>query len=65
MKTIEISTQQKLNYTILQIELNQFEQKQKRVELFKKIEKKKTIKIAEFSKIQFVFSMNRIIIDDL
>jgi hypothetical protein len=49
MKTIEISTQQKFNYATLQIELNEFEQKRKRVELLKKIKKTKAIKIVEFS----------------
>jgi hypothetical protein len=65
MKTIEISTQQKFDYAILQVELNQFEQKRKRVELLRKIEKTKTIKIVEFSETQFVFLMNRIMIDEL
>ncbi len=65
MKTIEVSTQQRFNYAILQIELNQFEQKRKRIELLRKIEKTKTIKIAEFSEIQLAFSMNRIMIDEL
>jgi hypothetical protein len=64
MKTIEISTQQKFDYAILQIEFNQFEQKRKRVELLKKIKKKRTIKIVEFSETQFVFLMNRIMIDE-
>jgi hypothetical protein len=49
MKTIKVSTQQKLDYAILQIELNQLEQKRKRVELLRKIEKTKAIKIVEFS----------------
>ncbi len=65
MKTIEVSTQQKLDYAILQIEFNQFEQKRKRIELLRKIEKTKTIKIAEFSEIQLAFLMNRIMIDEL
>jgi activator of 2-hydroxyglutaryl-CoA dehydratase len=64
MKAIEISTQQKFDYAILQVELNQLEQKRKRIELLKKIEKTKTIKIAEFSETQFAFSMNRIMIDE-
>jgi hypothetical protein len=64
MKTIEISTQQKLDYAILQIEFNQLEQKRKRVELFKKIEKAKAIKIVEFFENKFVFLMNRIMIDE-
>jgi hypothetical protein len=65
MRAIEISTQQKFDYAILQIELNQFEQKRKRVELLRKIEKTKAIKTAEFSEIQLVFLMNRIMIDEL
>jgi hypothetical protein len=65
MKTIKILTQQKFDYATLQIELNQFEQKRKRVELLKKIEKTKAIKTAEFSEIQLVFLMNRIMIDEL
>jgi hypothetical protein len=65
MRAIKISTQQKFDYAILQIELNQFEQKRKRIELLKKIEKTKAIKIVEFSEIQLVFLMNRIMIDEL
>jgi hypothetical protein len=65
MKAIKVSTQQKLDYAILQIEFNQFEQKRKRIELLKKIEKTKAIKTAEFFEIQFVFLMNRIMIDEL
>ncbi len=64
MKTIKISTQQKFDYAILQIELNQFEQKRERVELFKKIEKTKTIKIVEFFENKLVSLINRIIIDE-
>jgi hypothetical protein len=58
MRTVKISTQQKFDYAILQVELNQFEQKRKEVELLKKIEKKKAIKIAEFFETQFAFLMN-------
>ncbi len=65
MRAIEISTQQKFDYATLQIELNQFEQKRKRVELLRKIEKTKAIKTAEFSEIQLTFLMNRIMIDEL
>jgi activator of 2-hydroxyglutaryl-CoA dehydratase len=65
MKTIKVSTQQKFDYAILQIELNQFEQERKRVELLKKIEKTKTIKITEFFEIQIISLMNRIMIDEL
>jgi hypothetical protein len=64
MKTIKVSTQQKFDYAILQIEFNQFEQKRKRVELFKKIEKTKAIKTVEFSETQFASLMNRIMIDE-
>jgi hypothetical protein len=49
MKAIKVSTQQKFDYAILQIEFNQFEQKRKRIELLKKIKKTKAIKTAEFS----------------
>jgi activator of 2-hydroxyglutaryl-CoA dehydratase len=65
MKTIKVSTQQKFDYATLQVEFNQFEQKRKRVELLKKIEKAKAIKIAEFFENKFVFLMNRIMIDEL
>jgi hypothetical protein len=65
MKAIKVSTQQKLDYAILQIELNQFEQKRKRIELLRKIEKTKAIKIVEFFEIQLAFLMNRIMIDKL
>jgi hypothetical protein len=65
MRMIEVSTQQKFDYAILQIELNQFEQKRERIELLKKIEKAKTIKIVEFFENKFVLLMNRIMIDEL
>jgi hypothetical protein len=65
MKTIKVSTQQKFDYATLQIELNQFEQKRKRIELLKKIEKTRMIKTAEFSETQLIFLMNRIMIDEL
>jgi hypothetical protein len=65
MRAIKVSTQQKFDYATLQVEFNQFEQKRKRIELFRKIEKTKTIKIAEFFETQFVFLMNRIMIDEL
>jgi activator of 2-hydroxyglutaryl-CoA dehydratase len=64
MKAIKVSTQQKFDYATLQVELNQFEQKRKRIELLKKIEKTKAIKIAEFFENKFVFLMNRIMIDE-
>jgi hypothetical protein len=63
MKTIEVSTHQKFDYATLQVELNQFEQKRKRVKLLKKIEKAKAIKIAEFFENKFVSLMNQIMID--
>jgi hypothetical protein len=65
MRAIKISTQQKFDYATLQVELNQFEQKRKRIKLLRKIEKTKAIKIAEFSEIQFASSINRIMIDEL
>jgi hypothetical protein len=65
IRAIKISTQQKFDYAILQVEFNQFEQKWKRIEFLKKIEKTKAIKTAEFFEIQFVLLMNRIMIDEL
>ncbi len=65
MRAIEVSTQQKFDYATLQIEFNQLEQKRKRVELLRKIEKTKAIKIVEFSEIQLASLMNRIMIDEL
>ncbi len=65
MKAIKISTQQKFDYAILQIEFNQFEQKRKRIELFRKIEKTKAIKTVEFFETQLISLMNRIMIDEL
>jgi hypothetical protein len=65
MKAIKISTQQKFDYATLQVELNQFEQERERIELLKKIEKAKAIKIVEFLENKFVFLMNRIMIDEL
>ncbi len=64
MKTMKVSTQQKFDYAILQVEFNQFKQKRERVELLKKIEKTKTIKIAEFFENKFVSLMNRIMINE-
>jgi hypothetical protein len=65
MKMIKVSTQQQFDYAILQVELNQFEQKREEVELLKKIKKAKTIKIAEFFENKLVSLMNRIMIDEL
>ncbi len=65
MRTIEISTQQKFDYATLQVEFNQLEQKRKRIELLKKIEKTKAIKIVEFFETQLISLMNRIMIDEL
>jgi hypothetical protein len=65
MKTIKVSTQQKFDYAILQIEVNQFEQERERIKLLKKIEKAKTIKIAKFFENKFVFLINRIMINEL
>jgi hypothetical protein len=55
MKAIKVSTQQKFDYATLQIEFNQLEQKRERIEFLKKIEKAKTIKIAEFFENKLVF----------
>jgi hypothetical protein len=57
--------QQKFDYATLQVEFNQLEQKRERIELLKKIEKAKAIKIAEFFENKFVLLMNRIMIDEL
>jgi hypothetical protein len=65
LKAIEVSTQQKLDYVILQIEFNQFEQKRERIEFLRKMKKAKAIKIVEFSENIFVSLMNRIMIDEL
>ncbi len=65
MKAVKISTQQKFDYATLQVEFNQFEQKSERIELLKKIEKAKTIKIVEFFENKFVSLMNRIMINEL
>jgi hypothetical protein len=48
MRAIKVSTQQKFDYATLQVELNQFEQKRKRIELLRKIEKTKAIKLLNF-----------------
>jgi hypothetical protein len=55
MKAIKISMQQKFNYAILQIEFNQFKQKRKRIELFKKLKKQKRSKSLNFSRIKLFF----------
>ncbi len=65
MRAIKVSTQQKFDYATLQVELNQLEQKRKRIELLRKIEKTKAIKTAEFSETQLILLMNRIMIDEL
>ncbi len=65
MKAIKVSTQQKFNYATLQVELNQLEQKRKRIKLLKKIEKTRAIKIVKFFENKLVFLMNRIMIDEL
>jgi hypothetical protein len=64
MKAIKI-VQQKFDYAILQTELNQLEQKRKRIELLRKVKKAKTTKVAEFSETHLAFLMNRIMIDEL
>jgi hypothetical protein len=64
MRAIKV-VQQKFDYAILQTELNQLEQKRKRIELLRKVKKAKAIKIAEFSETQLAFLMNRIMIDEL
>jgi activator of 2-hydroxyglutaryl-CoA dehydratase len=64
MRAIKVSTQQKFDYATLQVELNQFEQKRERIELLKKVEKAKAIKIVEFFENKLASLMNRIMIDE-
>jgi hypothetical protein len=53
------------NYAALQRELDQLNEKRRRIELLRKMQKTKTIKIAEFSEIVSTTSTNRSEIDDL
>jgi hypothetical protein len=55
----------KSNYAALQRELDQLNEKRRRVELLRKMQKTKTIKIAEFFEIILATSTNRNEIDDL
>jgi hypothetical protein len=53
------------NYAVLQRELDQLNEKRRRVELLREMQKTRTIKIVEFSEIIFATSTNRNKIDDL
>ncbi len=53
------------NYAVLQRELDQLNEKRRRVELLREMQKTKTVKIAEFLEIIFATSTNRNEIDDL
>ncbi len=53
------------NYAALQRELDQLNEKRRRIELLRKMQKTKTIKTAEFFEIIFATSTNRNEIDDL
>jgi hypothetical protein len=52
------------NYLALQRELDQLNEKRRRVELLREMQKTKTVKIAEFFEIIFTMSINRNEIDD-
>jgi hypothetical protein len=53
------------NYAALQRELDQLNEKRRRIELLREMQKIKAIKITEFSEIIFATTMNRNNIDDL
>jgi hypothetical protein len=53
------------NYAALQRELDQLNEKHRRIELLREMQKTRTIKIAEFFEIIFAMSTNRNDIDDL
>jgi hypothetical protein len=53
------------NYAALQRELDQLNEKRRRIELLRKVQKTKAIKIIEFFEIIFATSTNRNEIDDL
>jgi hypothetical protein len=52
------------NYAALQRELDQLNEKRRRVELLREMQKTKTVKIAEFSEVMFATSTNCNEIDD-
>jgi recombinational DNA repair protein RecR len=52
------------NYVVLQRELNQLNEKRRRIELLREMQKKKTIKIVEFFEIIHAMSTNCNEIDD-
>jgi hypothetical protein len=53
------------NYAALQRELDQLNEKRRRIELLREMQKTRTIKIVEFSEIIFTMSTNRNEINDL
>jgi hypothetical protein len=53
------------NYAALQRELDQLNEKRRRVELLREMQKIKAVKIAEFSEVVFATTTNRSDIDDL
>ncbi len=53
------------NYAVLQRKLDQLNEKRRRIELLRKMQKTKAIKTAEFSEVIFATSTNRSEIDDL
>ncbi len=55
----------KSNYAALQRELDQLNEKRRRIELLREMQKTKAVKIAEFSEVIFATSTNRNEIDDL
>jgi hypothetical protein len=55
----------KSNYAVLQRELDQLNEKRRRIELLREMQKTKAVKTAEFSEVVFATSTNRSEIDDL
>ncbi len=53
------------NYAALQRELDQLNEKRRRIELLREMQKTRTVKAAEFSEVVFATSTNRSEIDDL
>ncbi len=53
------------NYAALQRELDQLNEKRRRIELLREMQKTRTVKIAEFFEVIFATSTNRNEIDDL
>jgi hypothetical protein len=53
------------NYVVLQRELDSLNEKRRRIELLREVQKTRTVKIVEFSEVVFATSTNRNEIDDL